>query len=124
MKFKVFYCFQSSGEEIAADDAVEMDLSDIQIKLLGGLKQQHDFIGLLDADGETLQVMYHLDKDEYWFEIPVEAFGGSYGSFLSLDDTVKLIKTLPEKFVRENFPSFKFESWDDDTLVDEQSPTR
>jgi hypothetical protein len=66
--------------------------------------------------------MFHGDQSKYGFEIPVEAFGGSYGTFLSLDDAIQLLKTLPEKFSRENFPSFKFESWDGATLVDEQSP--
>jgi len=120
MKFKVFHCIAGSDlDDVEADDAVEMEHADIYTKLFGRLEEHEDFFGMVDAKGVTFQAMYHAEKDRYWFEIPVEDEGGSYGAFFDFDDAVDIMKTLPETFSPDQFPALEFEAWDPDDIVED-----
>jgi hypothetical protein len=120
VRYKVFYALEESVEDaVAGEDAVEMDHADIYSELFGGLAKHGDFFGMVDANGTTLQVMYHAERDRYWFEIPVENEGGSYGRFLDFDQAANLIKSLQPTFDVASFPSFVFEPWNDDEIVDD-----
>ena len=120
MKFRVFYYLHNSPEdEVTAEQGVEMEHADIYTELFGGLEVHNDFFGMVDAQGAILQVMYHEEKDSYWFEIPVESEGGSYGRFIDFDEAVDFIKRLPSTFEVARFPSFEFEPWVGDEIVDD-----
>ncbi len=116
--YRVFFCIANSErDDVEAEDEIEMRHADVYSELFAELEEHEDFFGMVDENGVTLQCMYHADEDRYWFEIPVEDEGGSYGCFFDFDDAVDFVKMLPATFEIAKFPMLTFEPWssDDDT---------
>ena len=55
--------------------------------------------------------MYHEDQDKYWFEVPRPNLGGSYGKYLSFEESRDLLESLPVVFPLEGFEGFEFSKW-------------
>ena len=110
MKYRVFYSAVGLGD-IAAADAIDMELADIYSEVFPLLKEDREFFGLVDSHGTTLQAMYDEDNDQYWFEVPRPDLGGSYGANLSFDAAIDLIKSLGGAVPPEGFDGFQFQSW-------------
>jgi hypothetical protein len=110
-RYRVFFCFCATGRSVDADDAIEMNEADIYSELLGQLTEEGDFIGLMDANEVTLQVMYEKAADRFWVEIPCPDKGGSYGRHLHFDELVDLFKGLPANFSPSELPSLVFDAW-------------
>jgi hypothetical protein len=112
--YKLFYCFngeESDDAEVSAEDPIVLDDVQELPSLLSRAVTDGDFLGLTDADGNTLQLMYEGDEDRYWLEIPVPAQGGSYGKHYSLDGIREVFRALPPRFDVAEFPGLRFESW-------------
>lgn len=90
-----------------------MNVADIYSELLGKLALTSDYIGLIDSDENTMQVMYQLDTDQYWLEVIDEAQQGSHGRFFTFDEITDVFKSLPEKFSTKVFSGLKFNKWKD-----------
>jgi len=110
-RFKVFYGLKESDSHVASDSLVEMSEADIYSELLGGLKLDGDFIGLVDGEGATLQVMFEQAPDQYWVELPDPEMGGSHGRYFSFDEIVDLFKALPKHFDTSAITGLEFQSW-------------
>ncbi len=112
-KFHVYYSFQASGETVEAESNVFMSEADIYAPLLGQLAETGDYIGLIDASGQAMQVMYKADTDQYWLEVIDEAAQGAHGRFFSFDEIVYIFKGLPDTFQPEFFAGLEFHTWED-----------
>ena len=109
--YRVFYHFYSSGDSVASEDPVVMNEADIYSPMLGKLSQDGDFIGLIDANGETLQVMYEADNDHYWIEVVALEARGSYGKYMGFDELTDFFKALPSHFSSNSICNAAFMAW-------------
>lgn len=117
-RFRVFYCFY--GPDIAAEqeDGVFKTAAEIVNELFGQIRSDGDFVGLLDEEGNTLQMIYEQQEGHYWVEVPVVAEQGSYGRAGSAAEMTELFLQLPVLFVPAAFPGFQFVSWENDEIAE------
>ena len=109
--YRVFYNVIRLSEEVASQDAREIELADVYTDIFPLVKEDREFIGLIDAEGTVLQAMYDEGADQYWFEVPRPDLQGSFGTNLSFDAAIDLIKSLDGLFPREGFEGFEFQAW-------------
>lgn len=111
-QFGVFYCFYATGEEVTSDLPVSLNLEKVTSRLLPKLESDSDFIGIVDANGKTVQFMFHRADNCIWMEIPSPEKRGSYGKYILPFELHDEIKNLPSEFSVSRFPEMKFQSWD------------
>jgi hypothetical protein len=111
MHFRVFYFFERSGDSISSASAVEMTARDIRERLLGRLHGQDDFLGILDAHDNLLQILCEPGGQRFWVELPVDAAKASYGRYMSMPELNELIDGLPQLFDREHIPGLQYRPW-------------
>jgi hypothetical protein len=109
--YRVFYSVIRLSEEVAAQDAHEMVLEDVYSDIFPLVKEDKEFLGLIDAEGTVLQAMYDEGTGHYWVEVPRPDLQGSFGSNLSFDEAIDLIESLDGLFPREGFDGFEFQAW-------------
>ena len=109
--YGLFYDIIRMGEAVPASVPASIDLADVYSEIFPLLKEEGEYLGLIDPQGTTLQVMYHADEDRYWFEVPRPDLKGSFGAYLSWDSAHDLIKSLAGNFPKEGYPGFQFNSW-------------
>ena len=109
--YRAFYCFYDEGVDLPSRDAVPIDQADIYSGLFGRLRTDGDFVGLIGAEGHTLQIMYHPEGDRYWVDLPRPELHGSYGAYMTFDEVADLLKALPSEFGPDALPSLTFEAW-------------
>ena len=112
-EYQVFYCFYGSGKSVASERDVRMAHADIYV-LVGDLEVEGDFLGIVDGNGTTVQMIYHADDDSYWVEIPDVERQGSHGVTLGFDELVDFVKALPREFSVAAFPQLSFQLWQDE----------
>ena len=111
MHYRVFYYFERSGDTISSTNAVEMSARDIQRQLLGRFHGGDDFLGLIDGQDNILQILCEPKLARFWVELPVEAAKASWGCYMSLDELVRLVETLPAIFDRDSLPQLQYKPW-------------
>jgi hypothetical protein len=111
MHFRVFYFFSRSGEAISSVSAVEMSAKTIRDQLLRRLHSEDDYLGILDAEDNTLQILREADEDRYWVELPIEAARASYGRYMNLAELEGLVLGLPQVFDRSHIPDMEYRPW-------------
>lgn len=111
MKYEVFCDLRAAGVRRSPEAAVAIDEADIYSEYFGRMSSDRDFVGIIDANGTTLQMMYHAADDTYWMELPVPAKQGSFGAQLTFDEVVDILKALPREFSAAAFPMLRFQRW-------------
>ncbi|NEX23165.1 hypothetical protein G3480_23185 [Thiorhodococcus mannitoliphagus] len=111
MHYRVFYLFDRSGDAISSASAVEMSAKAICEQLLPRLQTADDYLGIIDAQENVLQVLCEPDSERYWVELPIDAAKASYGRYLSIDELKGLMMALPEVFDREAIPGLEYRPW-------------
>ena len=108
--YQVLYHFYGSDTSIDSDAPMSMNVADIYSRLLGQLSEDGDFI-LIDAQGETLQVMYEAENEEYWIEVINVSKQGSHGKHMGFDELTDFFKALPERFQSDSISGSEFIAW-------------
>ena len=80
-------------------------------QLLPRLQTEDDFIGLIDAAENTLQVLCEPSPDRYWLELPIDAARASYGRYVSFAELAEMIAALPQVFDRGAIPGLEYRPW-------------
>lgn len=111
MHYRVFYLFDRSGEAVSSASAVEMSARAICEQLLPRLQTEDDYLGIIDAHENVMQILYEPGESRYWVELPIDAAKASYGRHILLDELRELMLHLPESFDREAIPSLKYRPW-------------
>jgi hypothetical protein len=111
MHYRVFYLFARTGESVSSGSAVEMSARDICEQILPRLQTQDDFIGLIDAADNTLQVLCEATPGRYWIELPMDAARASYGRQVDFSELSTLIGSLPQVFDRADIPGLEYRPW-------------
>ena len=97
--------------DVPSDSAVPMDIAEVYSELFPLLKEDGEFIGVVDEAGTTLQMMYQSEDDLYWFEVPCPEKAGAYGMALIFDEAADFLRSLDGLIPREGYPNFSFSSW-------------
>ncbi|HSQ08212.1 MAG TPA: hypothetical protein VLM84_11060 [Chromatiaceae bacterium] len=111
MHYRVYYLFARTGESISSSSAVEMSVKDIREQILPRLHTEDDFIGLIDAADNTLQVLCEPTPGLYWVELPMDAARASYGRQVGFSELSELIGALPQVFDRSKIPGLEYRPW-------------
>ena len=111
MSYRVFYFFKRSGESVSSANAVEMSTHDIRAKLLGHLCGMDDYLGILDVEGNVLQILYEPSRERFWVELPMDAAKASYGCHMDMAGLEDLIQTLPRIFDPDSIQGLDYRPW-------------
>ncbi|WP_043755122.1 hypothetical protein [Imhoffiella purpurea] len=111
MHYRVFYLFDRSGESVSSASAVEMSTRAICEQLLPRLQSADDYLGIIDAQENTLQILCDPDAKRYWVELPIDAAKASYGRHMEYDELRDLMMALPDVFDREAIPGLEYRPW-------------
>jgi len=111
MHYRVFYFFERANESVQSTAPEEMSAKSIQEELLCRLDSGDDFLGIMDARDNVLQILRAPGQDRYWVELPVEAARASYGRYMILAEVEELILTLPRVLDRNGIPGLEYRPW-------------
>lgn len=111
MHYRVFYFFERSGESVTSTSPVEMSASSIREQLLHRLSCDDDYLGLMDARDNVLQILRDPGAERYWVELPMEAARASYGRYMVLAELEELILDLPRVLDRSEIPGMEYRPW-------------
>lgn len=111
MHYKVFYFFERSGETVSSARAVEMSAKDICEQLLGRLQGGDDYLGIVDARENVLQILCEPGGERCWVEMPIEAAKASFGRHMSMAEVGQLLRSLPQVIDRERIPGLCYKPW-------------
>ena len=70
-----------------------------------------DYLGLVDEEGQSLQILYDAGKNLYWAETPCEVKRISYGQEFSREAMLDFIHRLPLRFSPSIFESPQALTW-------------
>lgn len=107
----VFYYFEHSGEQVASTSPVLMSSDTVRSRLVARLEGDDDYIGLVDEEENTLQIMLVGGAGGYWVELPMAEERASYGKVVSSDELFEMLQRLPRRFRPRDFPDFRFRTW-------------
>lgn len=111
MHYRVFYFFDRSGESISSTSPIEMSAKSIREQLLHRLHSNDDYLGIMDARDNVLQILRDPVEDRYWVEIPLDAARASYGRYMGLNDLEELILGLPAVLDQSGIPGLEYRPW-------------
>jgi len=110
MQYRVFYLITRSGESVSSTSAVPMSAKAICEQLLDRLRSEDDYLGILDAGENTLQILREPDG-RYYVEVPIDAAKASYGRYVDRNELEELIRTLPPTFDERSIPGLTYRPW-------------
>jgi len=111
MQYRVFYFFERSSESVSSTSAVEMSAKAIRDQLLGRLRSEDDYLGIIDGNENLLQILCERGAERFWVELPLDAARASYGRYVTLPELEELILNLPQVFDRGHFPGLEYKPW-------------
>ena len=111
MHYRVFYLFDRSGESISSASSVEMSAREICEQLIPRLQSEDDYLGIIDVQENTLQILCEPGSCRYWVELPIDAAKASYGRYLDIEELKGLMMELPEVFDRGAIPGLEYRPW-------------
>jgi hypothetical protein len=111
MHFRVFYLINRSGECVSSTSAVEMSAKTICEQMLDRLQSEDDYLGILDAGDNTLQVLPEPQDRRYYVEVPIEAAKASYGRYVDRAELEELVRALPSTFDETTIPGLTYRPW-------------
>jgi hypothetical protein len=111
MHYRVFYFFERSGESITSTSPVEMTAKSIREHLLHRLHSDDDYVGIMDARDNVLQILRDPGGDRYWVELPMEEARASFGRYMVLAELEELLLGLPKVLDRSRIPDMQYRPW-------------
>jgi len=111
MHYKVFYYFQRSNDVLSSANAMEMSARDIRRQLLARLHTEDDYLGLIDSHDNVLQILCEPKAGLFWIEIPQDAARASWGRYVTMDELVEMVESLPPVFDHEKLPGLEYKPW-------------
>ena len=111
MHFRVFYLINRSGECVSSTSAVAMSARTICEQMLDRLQSEVDYLGILDAEDTTLQVLPEPQQNRYYVEVPIDAAKASYGRYVTRAELEELVRTLPSRFSEQSIPGLTYRPW-------------
>ncbi|QMT41546.1 hypothetical protein [Neisseria shayeganii] len=111
--YRIFYSFYEDDAHIDSESPLPVAAAELPA-YLARLRLHGDFLGLVDEDEQTFQIMYEEFSGYYWGEVPDGAREGSHGRFYTEEELETLLADLPDRFCPKHFDGLVFERWYDD----------
>lgn len=111
MQYHIFYDAVRLDEPIEAANAITAAASEIVEDYFPLIKEDGEYLGIIDANGTTLQLMYSAEEGRYWVEVPCPGEKGSYGTFLDFEEIRGMLMTLSPTIPVKGLPEFTFKGW-------------
>jgi hypothetical protein len=111
MHYRVFYLFERSGDAVSSARALEVSRREIREQLLPRLQHEDDYLGIIDAADNTLQILREPGLARYWVELPIDDAKASYGKHMDLAELEALIQDLPSVFDHSAIPGLEYRPW-------------
>lgn len=111
MHYRVFYLFERSGDAVSSASAIEVSSREIREQLLPRLQHEDDYLGIIDPQDNTLQILREPGSAHFWVELPLDAAKASYGRHMDFEQLQALIKDLPPVFDRDAIPGLEYRPW-------------
>jgi hypothetical protein len=108
---RVFYYLSTDDEEVPSSRPADLPPGQVWSDLVACLKAADDYVGLIDAADNVLQIMLDEEAHGYWVELPIADEHASYGRRMSAAEVKALLAKLPGSFRRRNFPDFRRRPW-------------
>lgn len=80
-------------------------------QLLDRLQSEDDYLGILDAEDNTLQVLPEPQNHRYYVEVPLDAAKASYGRYVDRGELEALINDLPAAINERSIPGLTYRPW-------------
>lgn len=111
MHYRVFYFFERFGDSVSSTNPIEMSSKSIQGELLARLQSSDDYLGIMDAKDNVLQILPASGEDRFWVELPLVEARASYGRYMALEALKELILDLPQILDRNGIPDMQYRPW-------------
>jgi hypothetical protein len=111
MHYRVYYLFERSGESVSSASGLEVSSREIREQLLPRLQHEDDYLGIIDHQENTLQILLEPGTTRYWVELPMDAAKASYGRHMDFQQLQELIRGLPSVFDHHAIPGLEYRPW-------------
>ena len=111
MHYRVFYFFERTGESVVSTHPVEMSAKNIHERLLVRLRAGDDYLGIMDARDNVLQILRAPGDDSYWVELPLVEARASYGRYMTRAELEALVLDLPRVLDRDRIGGLEYRPW-------------
>lgn len=109
--YKVFYCVHQKQECVSPEHPTAMSRDEATSLMKTAASEKGAFLGFVDSKDVTLQ-FYTRQPHRIWAEIPVPAKKGSYGTLLTEERALAVIRDLSGDLEGQKaILGLKFESW-------------
>lgn len=107
----VFYYFAASGEQVPSSRPLDLPPGQVWHSLVSCLETDDDYVGLVDASDNVLQITRGPAQDSYRVELPLPDERASWERAMSGAEVRELLGRLPATFRPLNFPGFERQPW-------------
>lgn len=111
MANRTFYFFSEPQLEVSSAAPVEMSASEWVEQLLPFVRDQEDYIGLLDESDNLLQVSASTQPGRYVVELPDATARISFRREMSLGELTEFLHRLPDELILARFQGFEAAKW-------------
>jgi hypothetical protein len=80
----------------------------IHEQLLYRLHSEDDYLGIMDAGDNLLQILCDPGQDRCWVELPLEEAKASFGRYMVLAEVEGFILGLPRVLGRDRIPGMEY----------------
>ena len=107
----VFYYLSTEAETVPSSRPIDLPSSQVWTDLVACLKHTDDYVGLVDAADNVLQIRLDEGEDAFWVELPLADEHVSYGQRMSGEEVKQMLEKLPSRFRPSHFPDFERRPW-------------
>lgn len=111
MVCRTFFQFTQTGESVSSANPQDLSPSQVWSELVQHIADGDDYVGLLDADDNVLQISRELPDAPYLVEVVMTDSRDSYVGLLQPDQMKGLLERLPSRFKAAAFPDFERRAW-------------
>lgn len=111
MHYGVFYSFEHPKAAVSSAKPIPMTAAAVCEHLLGRLRTEHDYLGLIDAADRVLQISVAPGGGQLWVELLEGEARASYGRAMDQDAVKALLLKLPRVLDRREIPGMEYTPW-------------
>lgn len=107
---QAFYCCYTTGEQAPTQTPIAIQSDEYLSLAQRVLLQKEDFLGFIDAQDHTVQMMLEVNGGVV-LDVPVPEQGGSYVKVIARDALDDFLLQLPLNFSELVMDDFAFAKW-------------
>ena len=110
MAFKFFYTDYSTDKSVRSDEAVSETVDKVIEHMKAMLKDEDNFIGLIDENNQMLQFMVEGDG-AICVDVPMHDRKGSLTKSADLNEAIEIVLGLKGQIIWEEIDGLEFKPW-------------